>query len=246
MTALVKKLDWDSEFFGVPIARVIPGSLDEAMIRKIDEECVNSYIACLYALVDGENSATVHALESHAFQLMDIRVTLTRKITEDQHAAPVNDVVIRPSNKKDIDALRAIARVSHVDSRYYADPNFARSRCDDLYALWIEKSCHDYADIVLVAECDGKPVGYITGDANEDRVGQIGLFAVDAAARGRGIGRRLVQESIEWFREQHCDRVDVVTQGCNTRAQQTYQKAGFLTSRVELWFHKWFLSQQKV
>ena len=239
MTALLKKLDWDSEFFGMPIARVISEAPGDAELRQINEECEKSRYACLYALVDGERSTAVHALESHAFQLMDIRMTLTRKVSVDQLVNPAGDVVVRPSGETDIHSLRAIARVSHVDSRYYADSNFSRSRCDDLYALWIEKSCRDYADMVLVAELSGKPVGYITCDANDDHVGQIGLFAVDASAQGRGIGRRLIQESLVWFHAQGCDRVDVVTQGCNVRAQQVYQKADFVTSRVQLWFHKW-------
>jgi dTDP-4-amino-4,6-dideoxy-D-galactose acyltransferase len=245
VTALLKKLDWDSEFFGVSIARVIPATLTDSDLLQIHAECEKSRYACLYALVDGEVSATVHALEKDAFQLMDIRMTLTRKSSDEPRVRSTGDVVIRPSSERDIESLRAIARVSHVDSRYYADSNFPRSRCDDLYALWIEKSCRDYADVVLVAEWNGKSVGYITCDANEDHVGQIGLFAVNASAQGRGIGRRLIQESLAWFQSQGCDRVDVVTQGCNVRAQQAYQKAGFVTSRVQLWFHKWFQSQSK-
>ena len=49
-------------------------------------------------------------------------------------------------------ALRAIARASHGDTRFYADPHFPDERCDDLYDTWIRRSLEGWADAVLVAE----------------------------------------------------------------------------------------------
>ena len=43
-------------------------------------------------------------------------------------------------------------RDSHRDSRFYYDPGFPNQRCDELYETWIDRSCHGYADTVLVAE----------------------------------------------------------------------------------------------
>jgi dTDP-4-amino-4,6-dideoxy-D-galactose acyltransferase len=55
-----------------------------------------------------------------------------------------------------------------------------------------------------------------------------------------GVGRALVVNAIRWFSGQGVDSVSVVTQGRNVRAQRLYQRCGFTTRSVELWFHRWF------
>ena len=109
----------------------------------------------------------------------------------------------------------------------------------ELYATWIEKSCHGYAKAVLVAECDGKPAGYITGNWN-GQSGQIGLLAVADWARGRGLGRTLVRSALQLFREQGIQTVKVVTQGRNIESQRLYAQCGFSIAAVNIWYHRWF------
>jgi len=112
-----------------------------------------------------------------------------------------------------------------------------------LYETWIEKSCKGYADAVLVAELQGWPVGYISCHLLDQAEGQIGLFGVSADFQGKGLGQKLVNESLRWFAEQGMRQVTVVTQGRNCRAQRLYQRCGFLTRSVQLWYHRWFRSR---
>ena len=42
------------------------------------------------------------------------------------------------------------------------------------------------------------------------------------------------------LRRSSARRITVVTQGRNARAQRLYQRAGFVTESVRLWFHRWF------
>ena len=51
-------------------------------------------------------------------------------------------------------ALEAIARTAFTDSRFYADPNFSREQCADLYARWIAESARGFADALLVTDRD--------------------------------------------------------------------------------------------
>jgi len=155
--------------------------------------------------------------------------------------APVDRLAkIRTSRESDIPTLRTIAAKSHVDSRFYADGRFDRARCDELYATWIEKSCRGWADVVFVAEHDGSPVGYLSCHAREDKRGEIGLVGIDERAQGRGLGGALVHAALRWFAERELERASVVTQGRNVPAQRLYQSAGFRTSAVQLWHHRWF------
>jgi dTDP-4-amino-4,6-dideoxy-D-galactose acyltransferase len=76
----------------------------------------------------------------------------------------------------------------------------------------------------------------LRGDAG---TGSIGLVGVAEAARGRGLGGRLVAAALGWFAGQGVERVEVVTQGRNVAAQRLYQAHGFRTRRVEVSFHRW-------
>ena len=70
--------------------------------------------------------------------------------------------------------------------------------------------------------------------------GQIGLVGVHPDARGNGVGAALVNAGLRWFGSVGARDVAVVTQGQNVTAQRLYQRCGFATSRIELWYHKWF------
>jgi len=71
-------------------------------------------------------------------------------------------------------------------------------------------------------------------------LGRIGLVGAGAEARGRGVARALVLAALSWFRSRGSERVQVTTQGRNIAAQRLYQRCGFLTHSVSLYYHKWY------
>lgn len=230
-----KPLAWDSEFFGRSIARVLPTRLTEGNLAEIWSCCSSQGIDCLYFLAEADDAATIHLAEKNGFHFIDVRVTLERPFKD---ALKLNGNVhtIRPWQEQDLSALKAIAKVSHRDSRFYYDPTFPSYLCDEFYGAWIENSCHGYANQVLVAELGGQPAGYITCHL-EDQKGSIGLIAVAANAQGSGLGPDLIHSALQWFAENGAKLVTVVTQGRNTRAQRVYQRCGFITQSVQLWYH---------
>ena len=148
---------------------------------------------------------------------------------------------IRPATPGDIPALKSIAACSHTHTRFYEDGHFSRERCNELYATWIEKSCESEADHVLVSVLPGHPAcGYITCQFDTAVIGSIGLVAVAEAARGQGLARALLNAALATFGKSGIRTVTVVTQGGNRNALRLYQKAGFIISREETWFHKWY------
>lgn len=231
-------LAWDSEFFACRVGRVLGGRLDRARLAAVEAWCRAEAIDCLYFLAESGDPATAVLAEGAGFRLVDLRVTLGRSLAG--FDPPEASSSVRPARGEDVPELRRIAAVSHRDSRFYADPHFGRGRCDALYAAWIEKSWRE--DTVLVAEHAGSPAGYIScllRPGGSGAEGQIGLLAVGAAARGRGLGGALVGAALRRFADHGVARVRVVTQGRNTRAQRLYQAHGLLTDSIGLWFHRW-------
>lgn len=236
----IEPLPWDSEFFEIPIARLRAEQLTRETLARADSECEQAAIRCLYALVSASDPPTIQRLFEWGYRWVDIRLTLMAEIS-DAFKGRSLDPRIRKASKNDIVPLRAIASTSHTDGRFYSDPDFPRDRCDAFYAQWIENSVNGYEDAVWVIDDEWGPAGYVTCKLRPEGRGQIGLFAVAARARGKGFGRRLIDAAKIWFATQHCREVDVVTQGANIAAQRIYQRNGFVTKDVQVWFHKWFV-----
>jgi len=234
-------LEWDSNFFGYRIARARPSRLRQEDLVNIRQWGRIHQIDCMYLLADADDATTVRLAEAYGLRLVDVRVTFEKRIVPTKTVCETQDesCVIRKSHDSDIPSLQKIARVSHRDTRFYYDAHFPALRCDDLYGLWIEKSCRGYADMVFVAEEDGEPRGYVACHLREQQTGQIGLIAVAATSSGKGLGTALVRQAEQWFREQTMTLATVVTQGRNVNAQRLYQKCGFLTQSVQLFYHYW-------
>lgn len=235
---LCELLEWDSEFFGFRIARVVPPRLAGEDVQSVYDWCSSERIRCLYLLADGMDSVTAQTAGIGGFRFVDCRVVLeTGGLTERPPEMPPS---IRLATPEDVRALEEIARTSHTDSRFYFDPEFPRERCDALYSTWIRKSCSEgLADAVLVVIDSSRTAGYISCSVKGE-VGQIGLIAVGDWARGAGHGKTLVQSALRWFYEHGVTKIRVVTQGRNVPAQRLYQRCGFLTRASDCWYHRWF------
>jgi dTDP-4-amino-4,6-dideoxy-D-galactose acyltransferase len=234
-------LPWDSEFFGLRIARLsaaaLPQALDEALAW-----CAAQRVDCLYCLVPIEDDAAVRGLEDRGFHLVDVRVVFEASLGTGPSVAELPDpagVVVRPARPEDVAELGGIARRSHGDTRFHTDPRFPRERSGALYEVWIQKSCRDPDEVVFVAEAEGAAAGYVSCRRNDEAEGQILLLGVHEDHRRRGVGQSLVARTLRWASEQGLTRLVVVTQGKNSRSQRLYQRCGFRTRAFELWYHRW-------
>jgi dTDP-4-amino-4,6-dideoxy-D-galactose acyltransferase len=231
-------LEWDSKFFERRIARLNRRRLDAKTIAESQAWCDSNRIDCLYFLADSDHPETPRLAEANDFLLTDVRLTLERKITQGDHAAPESDPV-RLAREDDLGVLRGIAGFGHRDTRFYFDAHFERAKCDLLYQTWIENSFRGFAQAVLVGEVEGKAAAYLTCHL-KDQESQIGLVGVQESSRGMGLGTRLVQRFFSWSHEKGAGRAIVITQGRNVGAQRLYQRSGFETASLQLWYHRWF------
>jgi DNA-binding MarR family transcriptional regulator/GNAT superfamily N-acetyltransferase len=88
---------------------------------------------------------------------------------------------------------------------------------------------HDPArDGCWIAELDGTPAGSVMlVDAGEG-IAKLRLLIVEAQARGRGIGRRLVEHCVGFAREAGYRKITLWTQSILTDARRIYEGAGFV------------------
>jgi dTDP-4-amino-4,6-dideoxy-D-galactose acyltransferase len=238
-TELCEFLEWDSQFFGRRIGRLKGNRLTPELVPEIIAWCRAERIECLYFLANADSIESTDLAARHGFKLMDIRVTFEQNLAAGTLPEGPNELQIRHALLGDLPALRTMAGRLHEGSRFFADQHFPRDLSRELYRVWIEKSSSNPCGTIFVAE-QQQLVGYLACRVGEAQTGQIDLLGINHSSQAHGFGRALVRAALRWFESRSVHQVLVVTQGRNIRAQKLYQKCGFVTRSVQLWYHLWF------
>lgn len=92
----------------------------------------------------------------------------------------------------------------------------------------IDDDCGSNPEGVFVAELDSTIVGYITTRVDRmNQRGRIPNMAVTEAARGMGLGRRLIHHALDYFREEGLKVAQIETMASNAVGQHLYPSCGF-------------------
>ena len=152
-------------------------------------------------------------------------------------------VTIRPAVPADLAALGKLGvlliRVHHDfdPQRFIAPPPGAEQG----YAAFLKSQFKEPDVIVLVAEQDGKVIGYayaaIEGWDYMALRGPAGLLhdiVVDPDQRGQGVGRMLLDAALTALEARGAPRVVLSTANKNEAAQHLFAQAGFRRTMIEM------------
>jgi DNA-binding MarR family transcriptional regulator/GNAT superfamily N-acetyltransferase len=105
---------------------------------------------------------------------------------------------------------------------------------DGTYEAMVARIVADFADhrdpqreAAWIAEVDGEPAGSVFCVRKDGRVAQLRLLYVNSAARGLGIGTRLVAECLRFAREAGYTGIMLWTNSVLAEARRIYQRFGF-------------------
>lgn len=92
----------------------------------------------------------------------------------------------------------------------------------------INDDCGVNPDGCFVAEREGEILGYITTRVDgPNSIGRIPNLAVVEAARGLGLGRRLIHHALDYFRDENLRVAKIETMASNVIGQNLYPSCGF-------------------
>lgn len=238
--ATVRVLSWDSSFFGVTMAQ-IEGPFTRLHENAVFKQARAKGVRFLQFFCDGSDLEGVAAAEAGGFSLVDARMTFELQNLNRRDIPGHARFRVGRGQPEDIPSLSSIAGRAHLDSRFYVDGRFPVDRIDSLFETWVVRAIHGtFDDFALVLYQEHKALGYCSLKLRSGgQSAQIGLFGIAAEYRGKALGRYLLETSLQMLTEMGVNEVEVVTQGRNITAQRLYQRAGFLTRRMEFIYHKW-------
>jgi dTDP-4-amino-4,6-dideoxy-D-galactose acyltransferase len=231
-------LDWDTQFFGIRVAKIIPAIREWEQIREVltqmGKNAVKLAYWASYREIAEKDAKTVggHLVDKKTTFGIDL---CTLKL-DDFISTDMVEVWKTSIPTADLESL---AVQSSKYSRFSVDPNVPNEKLKELYKIWLRKCLQrELADEVLIIRESENVVGMATlGEKNGK--GDIGLIAVEERCRGRKFGEMLVRAAQIWFIRNGYKLGQVVTQGENTPSCNLYKKCGYSIERVEYFYHFW-------
>lgn len=229
----IRKLEWDSDFFGLRIGRADIQTKEEAEELASKVNLLKKEYDLLY--VFDENHVGFKAKNSH---LVDEKV-LYSKSCEPKQAFEEVSIYERntPSN-----SLYHLAHISGGYSRFKLDNRFPKGSFERLYNRWIENACPQNGSNKYIFEysIEGIVKGMITVDYNDSGLAHIGLASVDDDCQHSGIGTKIMS-TVENYLYQlgYIHTLEVPTQKANTDACRWYEKNGFKIKSIVDIYHWW-------
>lgn len=207
----------------------------QAVLAAVGERAAEAGYAQLLHRVPASSPHEVVALERAGYELLDIGLTFGQRPS--QATLPGDSgFIVRPSTDDDMAAIVPVMTEQPWGGRYDTDPAYAPDRVRALRERWLWNCHRGRAEVVLVADVDGEPAGYVACLLDADaRTGDIDLVGTVPKYRKRGVAAHLLAHALRWY-SPRADMVTVRTHATNLAAARTYERAGFLLYHADLTF----------
>lgn len=231
----IRRLEWDSVFFGLRIGRADVCSIGELQQLSNKVLSLKKEYDLLYVFIHKDIDGTLLEWEQQGAKLVDNKTVYIKNVSANKND---QNVKLYSAVVPDVDLYR-LSIASGVYSRFKTDDRMPRGSFERLYNRWIEGSCSgELANAIFVHK--GYSVDGLVTVSWDQRDAAIGLVAVDEDVRGHGIGSRILQ-TMENYLATHTktQKISVATQYSNTPARRLYEKNGYTIESITNIYHWW-------
>ena len=236
---IIKKLEWDTNFFKVNSAKVI---LQDEIKENDIEEILNIIKENNYRFVTIQN---INNNDKNNFLLKnikklflaDINVQFIKKNANICSGENFLDENIFVQNKMKYNQdIIDISRNAFKYSRFISDKNLENG--ENIYFEWTKNSFDNEEKFFVYYKEKEKTVGYLIFSIEENDL-IIELLAVNSEYAGIGIGNKLIKTVEKFSINNEINNIYVGTQINNIRAQNFYNKCGFKHFTNHSIYHLW-------
>ncbi len=234
---MIKRLHWDSKFFGFPVGLIhLDDEPDWKIFIPVFKQNASDF-KLIYFITGEKNLVPDQVLKNFNGRFINQRVLYSKQLRQTDFNIPEYIFEYKETNaQRDFIDL---AYLSGYYSRFKIDTNFQTGKFKELYKTWIRRSLErSIADKVFVASHIGKITAMVTCKFY-DSLCKIGLVAVSESEQGKGTGRYLMQMTEEHAFKQGLTKIQVPTQSNNIIACRFYEKQGFSPISITNYYHFW-------
>jgi len=231
----VEFLEWDSNFFNKKIGRfTISDESSKVQLTRLLGLAQNENYELIYLFCNRNILIYKETLDRFHGEFVDTKVIFYKGTNaSDLLNANVSSYTSKHVSKE----LVQLTLLSGKYSRFNTDSRFGEDAYSRMYKEWIEKSVsRKIADEVFIYKKANKTIGFVTVSIN-DKIGNIGLIAVDPSYQGKGIGKALLQKASAYVHSKLIQEIQVATQNENIAACNFYIKNGFMIRSEQDIYH---------
>ena len=222
---MVRKLEWDSNFFEIAIGELSCEENIDSSIGAFD---------LIYFKCHADSAIKIDGFEA---LFNEVKVTYKKTITAGNSQEKC--IASFDSSKHDIVAIRELAYESGKQSRFNLDKNFKPQKFREMYDKWVENSINNtFADAILVYHDEGSSMGFATYKIHGESA-TMGLLAVSPDFQRRGVGQKMLAYVEEKLFKKGITEILIPTQQANIQACNFYEKQGYKASELTYIKHYW-------
>ena len=145
-------------------------------------------------------------------------------------------ITVREAKLSDLETIAELFDAYRIFYRQSTDLSAART--------FLQERFRRRDSVIFIGYRDGEPAGFTQLYASLSSVSMAPIWIlndlfVNAAARGHGVGRHLMDRAREFARASGAIRIELTTERDNTTAQALYRAAGYARDDV---FYKFILT----
>lgn len=245
MSYPVTLAEWESRFYGFPIGNVeLPADYSPDLLEESFRSARSRFrLICVTLLKDGPENLPMSDAPCPCY---DRKITFKKSVP--RNVRPLDSHVVSYTSTFCNRDLERLAVQSGAMSRFSRDPELSM-QFERLFLTWINYCVSgELADSIWTWKESNEHVGLVTircakrinpENGQFEREGRIGMLAVDAAYRRRGIGTQLFEACDFWCSSLGIPQVSLVTQKENDATIALLEKLGFEQTREESVYHYW-------
>lgn len=220
----MKKLTWDSDFWGIDVYNVENSEKIEVIKNK-------KYL--FQTLLDRDDLLD-NSYHNNDFQLIETKINLVKEIKETK---TLDKSLFRAINEEDLVKYKnEFFDLFGKNSRFRI---FPKQKVNDFYYIWLLNSIkEEYDSYVIGFFIENNLAGFITYKILTDSI-HIGLVGVFKDYQRQGISSKMIQYVENQLIDSHLSKIRISTNSFNLPALNNYIKNGFLIEDIKYWYYRY-------
>ena len=193
----IVKLDWDSDFFGLKVGRVIVSDSDVFDSLSFEKKVLSDDFDLVY-VVSLKKMLDFDILSALPLSLMDIQITMSKKSDKSECVDYPYEFRTELS-EKELEECYSILDQTAAVSRFFNEPLIGPEKTKQLYRRWLDNAVStNFADGIIIAKKNDKIVGIHIVKTDSD-IGHCSVIGVSENEKGSGIGRDLWFQALSYW-----------------------------------------------